>query len=188
VVGYTALVVALVSPLHAVGEGSSRAHGPAPAAEPGRRAAVASCRTRCRSCCGRCRGRSSDPCRLVAGPGCRAMLRRLTHPLVACVAVCRDPVVVHQPIAYQWALENRGRTTSSTSASRHAVLFWWPVIGAPPLRSALSYPARLAYTFLPGANSFLAPASPCRGHRLYPFYVTAAMARTTPVSTSNWPA
>ena len=28
------------------------------------------------------------------------------------------------------------------------MLFWWPVIGSPPLPSPLGYPARMAYTFL----------------------------------------
>jgi len=63
------------------------------------------------------------------------------------------------------------------------VLFWWPVIGAPPLRSALSYPARLAYTFLAWLpNSFLGAGITLSRGPLYPFYVSAAMANGTDAS------
>ena len=63
----------------------------------------------------------------------------------------------HLPVGYDWALENRwAHYLEHISFFVTAVLFWWPVIGSPPLPSPLGYPARLAYTFLAWLpNSFL---------------------------------
>ena len=53
------------------------------------------------------------------------------------------------PLGYEWALENRwAHYFEHISFFVTAVLFWWPVIGSPPLPSPLGYPARMAYTFL----------------------------------------
>ena len=82
----------------------------------------------------------------------------------------------HQPPAYQWALENTwAHYAEHLMFFGTAILFWWPVIGAAPLRSALSYPARMLYVFLAwvpnsilGAGITLAPAV------LYPYYLGPA--------------
>ena len=186
VVGYTALVVALISPLHAVGEEFFSVHmvqhlllslvappllllsnsmpillWALPRAE---RATIG---------------------RLVGQPGpMRSVLRGLTHPLVAWWLFIATQWLWHQPIGYQWALENRwAHYFEHITFFVTAVLFWWPVIGAPPLRSALSYPARLAYTFLAWLpNSFLGAGITLSRGPLYPFYVSAAMANGTDAS------
>src|SRR5262249_48277845 len=55
------------------------------------------------------------------------------------------------------------------------ILFWWPVVGAPPLPSPLSYPARLGYTFLAWLpNSVLGAGITLSRAPLYPFYVDVA--------------
>jgi cytochrome c oxidase assembly factor CtaG len=186
VVGYTALLVALVSPLHAVGEEFFSVHMVqhlllslvAPpllllsnsmpillwALPPGERTTLG---------------------RLVGQPGpMRSVMRGLTHPLVAWWLFVGTQWLWHQPVAYQWALEYRwAHYVEHISFFVTAVLFWWPVIGAPPLHSALGYPARLAYTFLAWLpNSFLGAGISLSRGPLYPFYVRAAMANGTDAS------
>ena len=54
------------------------------------------------------------------------------------------------------------------------------MIGSPPLRSPLSYPARFAYTFLAWLpNSLLGAGISLARAPLYPFYVGAASANGT---------
>src|SRR5207237_4826016 len=80
--------------------------------------------------------------------------------------------------AYDWALENRwAHYLEHVSFFVTAVLFWWPVIGAPPLPSPLSYPLRLGYTFLAWLpNSLLGAGISLSRGPLYPFYVNSAHA------------
>jgi putative membrane protein len=57
------------------------------------------------------------------------------------------------------------------------VLFWWPVIGSPPLPSPLGYPARMVYTFLAWLpNSLLGAGIALARAPLYPYYVSAGQA------------
>ena len=92
------------------------------------------------------------------------------RPLVAGIAVRRDAVAWHLPLLYEWALENRwAHYFEHVIFFVTAILFWWPVIGAAPLRSPLGYPARMAYTFLAGCRTACwAPASACRAARCTP--------------------
>ncbi|MCA1645982.1 MAG: cytochrome c oxidase assembly protein, partial [Chloroflexi bacterium] len=105
-------------------------------------------------------------------------LRWLTHPLVAWWLFVGTQWLWHQPLGYQWALENRwAHYLEHLSFFVTAVLFWWPVIGAPPIRTALGYPARMAYTFLAWMpNSLLGAGITLSRGPLYPFYLTTAMA------------
>ena len=178
VVGYAALVIALVSPLHAVGEQYFAVHmvqhlllslvaapllllsGSMPvllwALPRNDRVAVG---------------------RLVGQPGpVRSVLRGLTHPLVAWWLFVGTQWVWHQPAAYDWALDNRwAHYLEHISFFATAVLFWWPVIGAPPLPSPLGFPARLGYTFLAWLpNSLLGAGITLSRGPLYPFYVASA--------------
>jgi cytochrome c oxidase assembly factor CtaG len=86
--------------------------------------------------------------------------------------------VWHQPVAYDWALQNRwAHYLEHISFFVTAVLFWWPVVGAPPLPSPLSYPVRLVYTFLAWLpNSILGAGLTLARAPLYPFYVGSAQA------------
>jgi putative membrane protein len=115
--------------------------------------------------------------RLVGQPGpTRSVLRGLTHPLVAWWLFVGTQWVWHQPVAYDWALENRwAHYLEHLSFFLTAVLFWWPVIGAPPLPSPLGFPARLAYTFLAWLpNSLLGAGITLSRGPLYAFYVASA--------------
>jgi cytochrome c oxidase assembly factor CtaG len=103
-------------------------------------------------------------------------LRWLSQPLVAGSIFVVTQWAWHQPVAYQWALENRfAHYFEHISFFATALLFWWPVIGAAPLPSPLGYPARMAYTFfgwLP--NTLLGAGISLSYGVLYPFYVTTA--------------
>jgi cytochrome c oxidase assembly factor CtaG len=114
---------------------------------------------------------------LVGQPGrVRSALRFLTLPLVAWWLFVGTQWLWHQPTAYQWALENRGaHYFEHISFFATAVLFWWPVIGSPPLVSPLGYPARMAYTFLAWLpNSLLGAGLTLSRGPLYSFYVASA--------------
>jgi cytochrome c oxidase assembly factor CtaG len=185
-VGYTALLVALVSPVHAVGEAYFSVHmvqhlllslvaAPLLLLSNSMPVLLWALPPRDRMTLGRVVGRP--------GP-LRSTLRGLTHPLVAWWLFVGTQWLWHQPVAYQWALENRwAHYLEHISFFATAVLFWWPVIGSPPLRSALSYPARMAYTFLAWLpNSLLGAGITLSRGPLYPFYTHAAMANGTDAS------
>jgi putative membrane protein len=180
VLGYTVLLIALISPLHSVGEQYFSVHMVqhllltlvAPplllmsssmpvllwALSPRERAGLG---------------------RLVGRPGpVRTMLRWFTSPMIAWVLFVATQWLWHQPVAYQWALAYRwAHYVEHISFFVTAILFWWPVIGAPPLPSPLSYPARFAYTFMAWLpNSLLGAGISLSRGPLYPLYVEAAQA------------
>jgi putative membrane protein len=179
--GYTALVVALISPLHSVGEQYFSVHmvqhlllslvaPPLLLLSSSMPVLLWAFSPRDRVTLGR----------LVGQPGpLRSLLQFLTRPLVAITLFVVTQWVWHQPTAYDWALTDRwAHYFEHLSFFFTGVLFWWPVIGAPPLPSPLSYPARLAYTFfawLP--NSLLGAGISLSRAPLYPYYVETA--RTT---------
>jgi putative membrane protein len=114
---------------------------------------------------------------LVGRPGAiRSALRFMTLPLVAWWLFVGTQWLWHQPIAYQWALENRwAHYLEHITFFVTAIAFWWPVIGSPPLPSPLGYPARMAYTFLAWLpNSILGAGITLSRGPLYPFYVASA--------------
>lgn len=180
VVGYATLVVALVSPLHALGEQLFSVHMvqhllltlvAAPlllmsnsmpvllwALPPSDRAALG---------------------RLVGRPGpAQSVLRLATRPLIAWWLFVGTQWLWHTPAAYQWALESRwAHYVEHLSFFGTAIIFWWPVIGAAPLPSRLGYPARMAYTFLGWLpNSILGAGISLARAPLYPAYVTTSTA------------
>jgi putative membrane protein len=120
-------------------------------------------RPRARAAIGRALAQSAPPRRVLAW---------LTQPLVAWSLFTLTIWLWHQPPWYGAALEN-----DLLHHLQHlcfvlaAALFWWPVIGPAPLRSRLSYPARLLYVFatwLP--NSLLGAGITFAPTVLYPFY------------------
>jgi putative membrane protein len=178
VVGYTALLLALISPLHTVGEQYFSVHmvqhlllslvaPPLLLLSSSMPVLLWALPAHDRATLGR----------LVGQPGpIRSVLRWLTRPLVAWTLFVATQWIWHQPIAYDWALENRwAHYFEHISFFLTAILFWWPVIGAPPLPSPLSYPMRLGYTFLAWLpNSLLGAGISLSRGPLYPFYVSAA--------------
>ena len=97
-------------------------------------------------------------------------------PLVAWWLFVGTQWIWHLPVAYDWALESRwAHYLEHISFFVTAVIFWWPVIGSPPLPSPLGYPARMAYTFLAWMpNSFLGAGITLSRAPLYPYYVSSA--------------
>jgi putative membrane protein len=178
VVGYAALVIALASPLHSVGEQYFAVHmvqhlllslvaAPLLLLSSSMPVLVWALPARNRATIGR----------VIGQPGpIRSVLRGLTQPLVAWWLFVIGQWVWHQPAAYDWALENPwAHYLEHVSFFVTAVLFWWPVIGAPPLPSPLGFPARLAYTFLAWLpNSLLGAGITLSRAPLYPFYVASA--------------
>jgi putative membrane protein len=114
---------------------------------------------------------------LVGRPGpLRSLLRGLTRPLVSWLLFILAQWLWHQPGAYQIALENPwAHYAEHLSFFITATLFWWPVIGAAPLPSPLSYPARMLYTFFAWMpNTFLGAGLTLSAGVLYPFYTHQA--------------
>jgi putative membrane protein len=115
--------------------------------------------------------------RLIGQPGrLRSLLKGLTRPLIAWSLFVVTQWIWHLPLGYQWALENHwAHYFEHLSFFATAVLFWWPVIGSPPLPSPLSFPARIAYTFLAWLpNSILGAGISLARNPLYAYYVTSA--------------
>ncbi|MBV9131338.1 MAG: cytochrome c oxidase assembly protein [Chloroflexi bacterium] len=178
VVGYAALLVALISPVHSVGEQYFSVHmvqhlllslvaPPLLLLSAAMPVLLWAFPAQDRATLGR----------LVGQPGLvRSSLKFLTKPLVALTLFVATQWIWHQPVAYDWALANRwAHYFEHVSFFLTAMLFWWPVIGAPPLPSPLNYPARLAYTFfgwLP--NSILGAGISLSRAPLYPYYVSTA--------------
>jgi cytochrome c oxidase assembly factor CtaG len=182
-VGYTALLIALVSPLHAVGEQFFSVHmvqhlllslvaAPLLLLSNSMPVLLWALPRRERATIGRLTGQ--------AGP-IRSSLRWLTLPLVAWWLFVGTQWLWHVPVAYEWALENRwAHYLEHISFFVTAVIFWWPVIGSPPLPSPLGYPARMAYTFLAWMpNSFLGAGITLSRGPLYPSYVASAQLNGT---------
>src|SRR6266508_1891818 len=178
ILGYTALLVALLSPLHSVGEQFFSVHMvqhllltlvAAPllllsnsmpvllwALPPRDRAAIG---------------------RLIGQPGpLRSTLVWLTQPLIAGGVFVVTQWAWHQPVLYELALASRwAHYLEHLVFFGTAVLFWWPVIGAAPLRTPLGYPARMAYTFLGWMpNTLLGAGISLSRGPLYPTYINAA--------------
>jgi putative membrane protein len=176
--GYCALLVALLSPLHAVGEELFSVHmvqhllltlvaAPLLLLSNSMPVLLWAVPVRYRATVGG----------LVGRPGAaRSALRWLARPLIAGMLFVITQWAWHQPAAYQWALENRwAHYLEHVTFFGTALLFWWPVIGAAPLPSPLGYPARMAYTFLGWMPNTLLGAGISMSHNpLYPLYVTSA--------------
>ena len=115
--------------------------------------------------------------RLVGRDGpVRRTLRFLTHPVIAWTLYLCSQWGWHQPAAYELALASPWvHYAEHLSFFVTAVLFWWPVIGAAPLRSPLSYPARILYTFTAWIpNSILGAGLALSPEPLFRYYVQRA--------------
>jgi cytochrome c oxidase assembly factor CtaG len=176
--GYTALVVALISPLHSVGEQFFSVHmvqhlllslvaAPLLLLSNSMPVLLWAFSPRDRETLGRMLGQP--------GP-VRSTLRWFTNPVIAWTLFILAQWLWHIPAGYDLALQNRWvHYLEHISFFATAVLFWWPVIGAAPLPSPLGYPARMIYTFLawmPG--TFLGAGITLSRGPLYPHYVATA--------------
>lgn len=178
--GYMALLVALLSPLHSAGEQLFSVHmvqhllltlvaAPLLLLSNSMPVLLWALPPRSRASVGR----------VFTRPGpVRSLLRVLTKPLLAAGIFIVGQWVWHQPMAYQWALENRwAHYFEHISFFATALLFWWPVIGAAPMPSPLGYPARIAYSFLAWMpNTLLGAGISLSQGVLYPLYRAPAAA------------
>jgi putative membrane protein len=176
--GYGALLVALVSPLHTVGEDLFSAHmvqhlllthmaAPLLLAANAMPVLLWALPERDRATVGRWVSHE----RLI-----RAPLKFVTYPAVAWCLYLATQWLWHQPAAYQWALTNHWvHYAEHLTFFGAAIAFWWPVVGAAPLGSLLSYPARILYTFLAWIpNSILGAGIALSPSVLYSHYVERA--------------
>ena len=79
----------------------------------------------------------------------RAFNGAVTNPRVALPLFVLTLWGWHVPEAYELAIRNEWvHTGMHISMLVTAVLFWWPIIGPPPVGSRLTYPQRLIYLIL----------------------------------------
>jgi cytochrome c oxidase assembly factor CtaG len=175
--GYLALVVALVSPLHALGEAVFSVHmaqhllltmvaAPLLLLSSSMPVLLWALPPRERHGAGRLLAPDQP-----LGRG----LRLATRPVVAWCLYLACQWGWHQQAAYELALVNPlAHYAEHVTFFATAIFFWWPVIGTAPLGSDLSYPVRLLYTFLAWIpNSVLGAGITLAGGVLYPHYIEA---------------
>ena len=84
----------------------------------------------------------------------RRLLQVLTRPRLAWFTFAGVTYLWHIPNAYDTALRYQSiHYLQHLTMFGAGLLFWWPVIGAPPVRSRLSYPARWVYLLLAAAQT-----------------------------------
>lgn len=77
------------------------------------------------------------------------VLRLLTRPVVALPLFLGSLYGWHIPAAYNASLENEWvHLFMHFTMFAAAVLFWWPIVGPPPVRTRLSYPQRIVFLLL----------------------------------------
>ncbi|MBH65645.1 MAG: hypothetical protein CL784_03940 [Chloroflexi bacterium] len=100
-------------------------------------------------------------------------LRALTRPVVALPLFIGTLYVWHIPEAYNSSLENDWvHLFMHFTMFTTAVLFWWPIVGPPPIRTQLSYPQRIVYLLLAVTpTALLAAIITLTNSVLYEFYL-----------------
>lgn len=81
----------------------------------------------------------------------------------------------HLPFAYNSSLENEWvHLIMHFTMFSTAVLFWWPIVGPPPIRTQLNYPERIVYLLLAVTpTALLAAIITLTKSVLYDFYLVA---------------
>ena len=103
----------------------------------------------------------------------RAVNAALTNPRVALPLFVLNLWLWHIPEAYELAIRNElAHTLMHLSMLVTAVLFWWPIIGPPPVGSSLSHPQRIVYLILVVTpTAVLAAIITLSNTILYPHYI-----------------
>jgi putative membrane protein len=111
----------------------------------------------------------------LARPGPAAVVRTLTHPLVAFTAYAVAVVGWHLPGPYNTALEVHGwHVVEHLALLGAAILGWWPIVSPSRLAPPLPYAAQLLYLFVFGMPMTVVAAMITGAERvLYPFYEAA---------------
>jgi putative membrane protein len=77
------------------------------------------------------------------------VMRILTKPTVALTVFIGTLYAWHIPAAYNQSLKDEWlHLFMHFSMFTTAVLFWWPIIGPPPIRTQLAHPQRIVYLLL----------------------------------------
>jgi cytochrome c oxidase assembly factor CtaG len=77
------------------------------------------------------------------------VMRILTRPSVALPLFIGTLYAWHIPAAYNQSLEDEWlHLFMHFTMFTTAVLFWWPIIGSPPIRTKLTHPQRIVYLLL----------------------------------------
>ncbi len=99
----------------------------------------------------------------------------ITHPLVASVTAFGVMVVYFMTSLYPYSLRHPGFHDATHLVFLFAgCLYWWPVIGADPMRWHMSYPAKLGYLAVGiPVNAFLGVAIMNFGHPISPAHTLA---------------
>ncbi len=99
----------------------------------------------------------------------------LTRPVVALPLFIGMLYGWHLPVAYNGSLENEWlHLFMHFTVFTTAVLFWWPIVGPPPIRTQLSYPLRIVYLLLAVTpTAVLAAIITLSKSVLYGFYLDA---------------
>ena len=103
------------------------------------------------------------------------VLTALTRPQVALPLFIGTLYVWHIPQAYNGSLENEWlHLFMHFTMFATAILFWWPIIGPPPIRTQLNYPRRIVYLLLAVTpTALLAAIITLTKTVLYDFYLNA---------------
>lgn len=100
-------------------------------------------------------------------------VRLLTRPVVALPLFIGTLYGWHIPAAYNGSLENEWvHLIMHFTMFTTAMLFWWPIVGPPPIRTQLSHPQRIVYLLLAVTpTALLAAIITLTKTVLYDFYI-----------------
>ncbi|MBN4064517.1 cytochrome c oxidase assembly protein [Dehalococcoides mccartyi] len=101
------------------------------------------------------------------------VLSLLTQPKVALPLFIGTLYGWHIPQAYNGSLENEWlHLFMHFTMFGTAILFWWPIVGPPPIRTQLNYPQRIVYLLLAVTpTALLAAIITLTKSVLYTFYI-----------------
>ena len=100
-------------------------------------------------------------------------MRALTRPVLALPLFIGTLYAWHIPAAYNGSLSNDWlHLFMHFTMFTTAVIFWWPIVGPPPIRTQLSYPQRIVYLLLVVTpTALLAAIITLTNSVLYDFYL-----------------
>ncbi len=101
------------------------------------------------------------------------VMRVLTRPVLALPLFVGTLYVWHIPAAYNGSLSNDWlHLFMHFTMFATAVIFWWPIVGPPPIRTQLNYPQRIVYLLLVVTpTALLAAIITLTNSVLYDFYL-----------------
>ena len=103
------------------------------------------------------------------------VLRVFTRPVVSLPLFISTLYAWHIPAAYNGSLENEWlHLFMHFTMFTTAILFWWPIVGPPPIRTQLNHPQRIVYLLLAVTpTALLAAIITLSKDVLYTFYLNS---------------